>query len=150
LGLFINTLPLYLRLEESSPLVQWLLDQQAAQAEQDAHGHVGLSDIQAYIGQVGKELFEAMFIYENYANDSQKNTGKDLNQTGSENQDGTHYTISLLAMPGTKLLLRLTFNRARLDDAQAADLLARLSQLIEALPVIAKTPLAAIPLTTLS
>ncbi|MBU3584568.1 hypothetical protein ICN41_11275, partial [Polynucleobacter sp. 15G-AUS-farblos] len=42
------------------------------------------------------------------------------------------------------------FNRARLDDAQAADLLARLSQLIEALPVIAKTPLAAIPLTTLS
>ncbi|MBU3584555.1 hypothetical protein ICN41_11210, partial [Polynucleobacter sp. 15G-AUS-farblos] len=141
----------YLRLEESSPLVQWLLDQQAAQAEQDAHGHVGLALIQKLAGFAGEPLFEAMFTYENYPIDATVNQSLgELKISDSQGIDGNHYPVALIILTGEELVLRLIFNRARLDDAQAADLLARLSQLIEALPVIAKTPLAAIPLTTLS
>jgi len=138
IGLFIETLPLCLTLAPAETLVDWLRTQQNAQAQQEAHGHIGLSRIQQLANpglQNSVPLFEALFIFENYSSgnldvsDVSKETGK-LIQTGSQGIDGTHYPISLIAVPGEQLLLRLTYDEKRLDQQHAQWILERISYLV--------------------
>ena len=49
-GLFINTLPLRLKLPASKPLLAVLKDLQDSQSRLMAHQHVGLAEIQAAVG----------------------------------------------------------------------------------------------------
>jgi non-ribosomal peptide synthetase component F len=138
IGLFIETLPLCLTLTPEQTLIEWLRTQQDNQAQQDTHGHLGLSRIQklAHAGQSGgMPLFEALFIFENYSSGHQ-DIGEtstrigQLTQTDSQGIDGTHYPISLIAVPGEQLLLRLTYDEKRLDQYSAKWILDRIEYLI--------------------
>ncbi|MFY9136554.1 amino acid adenylation domain-containing protein [Zwartia sp.] len=137
-GLFIETLPLCLTLSPAQTLLAWLRQQQDEQAQQDAHGHLGLSRIQklASTGQASNmPLFEALFIFENYSSgnlDVNQDSSKSgaLTQTDSQGVDGTHYPISLIAVPGEQLLLRLTYDENRLDEHNARWILDRIAHLV--------------------
>ena len=63
-GLFINTLPLRMRLPAGKPLLTLLREVQESQSRLMAHQHVGLAEIQALAG-VG-ELFDTLAVFENY------------------------------------------------------------------------------------
>ena len=69
-GLFINTLPLRMRLAPAQPLSELLRQTQASQSELMAHGYLGLSEIQQIAGLVG-ELFDTLMVFENYPVDRQ-------------------------------------------------------------------------------
>ncbi|MDO9023316.1 non-ribosomal peptide synthetase [Zwartia sp.] len=154
IGLFIETLPLFLRLTPAETLVNWLRQQQDEQAQQESHGHIGLSRIQKLANlsqQSGKPLFEALFIFENYSSgslasgDASRQTGN-LTQTDSQGIDGTHYPISLIAVPGKQLLLRLTYDESRLDQDHAQWILERIASLVEYFSKQRDVVLANIPL----
>ena len=63
-GLFINTLPLRLRLPPELPLSALLRQTQDSQSRLMAHQHLGLAEIQQAAG-VG-ELFDTLLVFENY------------------------------------------------------------------------------------
>ena len=63
-GLFINTLPLRLKLAPSMPLSDLLRQTQDSQSQLMAHQHVGLAEIQQLAG-LG-ELFDTLVVFENY------------------------------------------------------------------------------------
>ena len=63
-GLFINTLPLRVRLPAGQPLVDLLTELQESQSRLIAHQHLGLAEIQGLAG-LG-ELFDTLVVFENY------------------------------------------------------------------------------------
>jgi|GEM_PF-499926 len=146
LGLFINTLPLYLDLSSPQSLTQWLVQQQSTQAEQDTHSYLGLRDVQAAAGFPGTPIFEAMFVFENYPVDHSKQSLGQVQLEQAEGQDGNHYPIGLIAMLGETLTLRLTFNQQRLDEDQAREILNLLIEQLRTLPEHAAMELKDIPL----
>ena len=147
-GLFINTLPIYIQIDPAQTLTAWLQEQQVAMAEQNVHGHIGLREIQKITGLTGEPLFEAMFVFENYPVKKTSNTIAQIELTDAQSEDGNHYPIGLSALTGDTLTLRLGFDQARLNETSAAEILDQLIDLITSLPEINKLALAQIPLVS--
>mgnify|MGYP006074556687 FL=1 len=145
-GLFINTLPLYVRLEPQVELLDWLRFQQTAMSEQDAHGHLGLREIQTIAGFGGTPLFEAMFVFENYPVTTGEQAFAQVTVTDVQAQDGNHYPIGLSALTGEKLSLRMSFDQARVDQRDAKLMLSNLIHLMATLPEILYHSLAQVPM----
>ncbi|MFD7630657.1 amino acid adenylation domain-containing protein, partial [Streptomyces sp. NPDC059851] len=133
IGLFINTVPVRVRLraqETLGTLLTRVRDEQTALMD---HQYLGLADIQSLVG-VG-ELFDTSVVYENYPvdRDSLGTTVRGVRVTGAEGRDATHYALGLIAAAsGDRLELRLE-HRPDLVDRTAADtVLARYRRILEA------------------
>ncbi|MFB4300559.1 non-ribosomal peptide synthase/polyketide synthase [Actinomadura sp. NTSP31] len=129
-GLLINTVPVRVRLapaESLSGLLARLQEEQSRLAE--AH-FVGLTDIQRLTG-LG-ELFDSLYIFENYPVVRDLPTGDGLKITGAEGSDGAHYPLGLAVIPGDTLRLRLDHDLAAFDAEAARSVLDRLRRLVEA------------------
>ena len=131
-GLFINTLPLRLRLDPAQPLHTLLSELQDAQSRLIAHQHLGLAEIQGLAG-VG-ELFDTLVVFENYPVDHGGLAAEvgGLRLTHVSGQDATHYPVTLGVVPGEQLRIRLDYRGDLFDRASAQVLAGRLVRLLEA------------------
>ncbi len=128
-GLFINTLPLRVRLRPGQPLAQLLAGIQASQARLLAHQYVGLAEIQRAAGV--SQLFDTLIVFENYPLERgplQAAAGG-LRITALEGSDATHYPLALMAIPGARLRLRLDYDPARFTARAARAAAAALARL---------------------
>ena len=128
-GLFINTLPLRVRLSPGQPLEQLLAAIQASQARLLAHQYVGLAEIQRAAGT--SPLFDTLIVFENYPLDRgplQAAAGG-LRIAALEGSDATHYPLALMAIPGARLRLRLDYDPARFTARSARAAAAALARL---------------------
>ena len=109
IGLLINTLPLRLQLDPRERTADLLVRLQREQAGLLEHQHLGLAEIQRLVGQ--GELFDTLTVFENYPLDkgllSWRAAG--LRIARATGWDATHYALSLLALPGERLRLRLGY-----------------------------------------
>ena len=130
-GLFINTLPLRLRLPPAKPLLELLTELQDSQSRLIAHQHVGLAEVQRLAG-LG-ELFDTLMVFENYPVDRERLTGNGsgLRLADLSGYDATHYPLSLAAIPGDQLRLRLNYWPDVFDRDSVEALGARLVRLLE-------------------
>ena len=124
-GLFINTLPLRVKLAPSQPLSGLLAELQDSQSRLMAHQHLGLAEIQGLTG-LG-ELFDTLVVFENYPVDhaALAKAGNGLQVTPIAGHDASHYPLSLAAVPGEQLRLRLEyasdlFDRGSVEGAWGA------------------------------
>ncbi|MCP4660178.1 MAG: non-ribosomal peptide synthetase, partial [bacterium] len=70
-GLFINTLPVRVQVDPGEPLVPWLEQFQARQAELRRYEHSPLDQVQKWSGlPAGQALFDHILVFENYPVDS--------------------------------------------------------------------------------
>ncbi|MEU5185533.1 amino acid adenylation domain-containing protein [Streptomyces klenkii] len=131
-GLFINTLPVRVRWDESeswSDLLARLQDEQSKLLE---HQHLGLAEIQHMTGT--RELFDTTTVFENYPldTDAVQASLAGVQVTGLTAHDATHYPLTLIAFPGKSLRLSLGY-RPDLFTPDAAEAIAtRLNRLFEA------------------
>ena len=131
-GLFINTLPLRIKLPPSLSLLSLLKELQDSQSRLMAHQHLGLAEIQALAG-LG-ELFDTLVVFENYPVD-RKSFSEDadgLRLANLSGHDATHYPLSLAALPGERLHLRLDYRPDLFDRASVEAMGDRLVRLLEA------------------
>ncbi|SDY29709.1 non-ribosomal peptide synthetase, partial [Lysobacter enzymogenes] len=135
IGLFINTVPVRLRLragERLGELAQRLQREQGALLE---HQHLSLPDIQKAAG--AGELFDTLTVFENYPVDEQRlqHDGGALRASahGSSGGDRSHYPLGLAAMPGRELKLSLTHRPDAFDDDRAEAILATCVRALEAI-----------------
>ncbi|QEV05000.1 non-ribosomal peptide synthetase [Streptomyces prasinus] len=137
IGLFINTVPVRVRLdpEVSLPVVCARVQQQQARL-MDSH-YVGLAEIQRAAG-LG-ELFDTLFVFENYPLDGDGVLPRagGVEVTGARSWDATHYPLSLAVIPGRALRFRLDY-RADVFDADAAAVIAE--RLVRLLRAVAADP----------
>src|SRR5262245_62482875 len=109
IGLFINTLPLRVKLSPAQPLLDLLKQVQDSQSRLMAYQHLGLAEIQQLTG-LG-ELFDTLVVFENYPVDHAGLAGEvsGVRLARVRGHDATHYPLSLLVQPGEQLVLRLDY-----------------------------------------
>ncbi|HEY1243817.1 MAG TPA: condensation domain-containing protein, partial [Hyphomicrobiaceae bacterium] len=131
-GLFVNTLPLRVKLPPSKPLLALLREVQDSQSRLMAHQHLGLAEIQGLAG-LG-ELFDTLVAFENYPVDRAGLSAEvgGLRLTGFSGVDATHYPLSLAAHAGERLQLRLSYRPDLFERGSVEAIAARLMRLLEA------------------
>jgi amino acid adenylation domain-containing protein/non-ribosomal peptide synthase protein (TIGR01720 family) len=124
-GLFINTLPLRVSAPPSAAVVPWLRDLLAATTELGPHEHLPLSRARALSAiAAGRPLFESLLVFENYPADPRIREGlPGLAVRDVTFADQTNYPLTLAALPGPELGLRLSYDRQRFDEESASRLL---------------------------
>ncbi|MFC4901942.1 amino acid adenylation domain-containing protein [Streptosporangium amethystogenes subsp. fukuiense] len=135
-GLFINTVPVRVRLRPAEPVGEMLERLQDEQAELMPHHHLGLTEIQRGI------LFDTVTVLENYPFDP-STAGTALGEvrlTGFGSTDAHHYPLALAALPGDRLTLRLDHRPDLFSTAEARRLLDRMSLLLTAIVTDPDTP----------
>ncbi|WDF35894.1 amino acid adenylation domain-containing protein [Streptomyces sp. T12] len=113
-GLFINTLPVRVRLRPEEPLADLLTRLQTEQAALHDHRHLGLAEIQRAAGHTA--LFDTLLVFESYPIDDDgiaRALGPDgPRMTGVSVRDATHYPLALTALPGDRMTLTFSHQPA--------------------------------------
>ncbi|MCX4830317.1 amino acid adenylation domain-containing protein [Streptomyces sp. NBC_01016] len=133
-GLFINTLPLRIRLRPSLTAGELLGRVHHAQAELIAHQYLGLSEVQHRTG-LGP-LFDTSVVFENFPFDSAPAVSADsdpLRVVGAESHSANHFPLSLVGMPQDALRFKLFHQRDLFDDTAAAAIAERFLGLLDTL-----------------
>ncbi|HEY2136640.1 MAG TPA: amino acid adenylation domain-containing protein [Xanthobacteraceae bacterium] len=128
-GLFINTLPVRVRVPRAGAVSAWLAALQAAQFAARQFDFSALVDIQAWTGVAkGEALFDTIVAFENYPMQENADRGPKLSLV-----ERTNYPLSLSVTPGERIAIRLLHNRRFFDDAAIERLLAQYASVLEAL-----------------
>ena len=128
-GLLINTVPVRVSVTASTTTAD-LLDQLHNLRNQTfEHEHLGLNEIHRLIGQ--PRLFDTVFVYENYPTDAAGFAGADgLAITNLATRDFYHYPLSIQAVPGPELDLRVQYRADLFDEADIAALMAKFEHVL--------------------
>ena len=137
-GLFINTLPLRVKLNPDSTVLSWLQSLQEQQFALQQYEYCSLMDIQSW-GEVprGTPQFETILVFENLpVNIGSKTANSNLKiQSDRSYGSATGYPLTLLAMPGHRFALQLVYDRARFHFETVSRMLIHLQTVLEELVV---------------
>ncbi|MGX1270554.1 amino acid adenylation domain-containing protein/non-ribosomal peptide synthase protein (TIGR01720 family) [Streptomyces phaeoluteigriseus] len=145
-GLFINTVPVRVTLDPYATFPEILGRLQERQAALLPHQHLGAARIQRTVG-LG-ELYDTVLVFENYPLDPAAlrdpvpgpSPAGALAVTGLEAKDATHYPLSLMAVPGERLKLTVSYDPGSYAPADAADVVARLERVLRSAVAEPETP----------
>ncbi|HSF39387.1 MAG TPA: amino acid adenylation domain-containing protein [Thermoanaerobaculia bacterium] len=149
-GLFINTLPVRVRVEDEIPLAPWLRGLQLQQSELRQHEHSPLVKVHEW-SEVprGLPLFESILVFENYPPDrTVEQEGSGLGVTAARTVEQTHYPVTLMTGPGADLRLYIGFDLSRLDAVTVERMLGHLSTLLAGISAAAERRPSELPLLT--
>ncbi|MFB8144650.1 condensation domain-containing protein, partial [Streptomyces parvus] len=138
-GLFINTVPVRVRLRPAETLTGLVTRVQREQADLLPHHHYDLPSIKQLSGLRGDTpLFDSLLIYENYPSAPTGTVGADqdgggLRIAGFRGRDATHYPLTLMILPGDEMNLRLSYRQDLLDATTARTLGERLLRVLRTL-----------------
>ncbi|WP_436838155.1 amino acid adenylation domain-containing protein, partial [Nocardia amamiensis] len=134
-GLFINTLPVRLRIDDRQRIGELLERLQREQADLLEHHYVGLTEIQRVAGT--GSLFDTLMVFESYPMDKEAIAaassidGMSVNGVGVN--DATHYPMTLLVMAESSIELTLRYLGSRFTADEVQILAQRLVRVLETL-----------------
>ncbi|GLP67088.1 dimodular nonribosomal peptide synthase [Streptomyces sp. TUS-ST3] len=142
-GLFINTLPVRVRLRPDEAFVDVVRRTQDEQTRLQAHQQLGLAEVQRLAG--AGELFDTTMVFENYPVDigaerDEPGGFRDVRVTGTRNRDATHYPMALVAVGRDGLRLRLDHQPDLIPPDLAAAVLDRLVRVLRSVAADPERP----------
>ncbi len=145
-GLLLNTLPVRLRIEPGEPFSSMLARLQDDQSALAPHQFLGLATVHRLTGISGR-LFDTLYVFENYPVASGGTVAVDeLPVTGIRGRDATHYPLTLVVVPGTRMHLRLSHQTDLISPGTADAILERFQVLLRAVTADPDLPTARLPL----
>ena len=142
LGLFINTVPVRVRLDPGQPVAEMLAGLQDRQSALLGFQYLGLAEIQRVAGPGA--VFDTMVVYENYpavppggrsagppGGGGGRGASGLLRIAGATGRDAVHYPLSLAAVPGARLGLRFYHRPDLFSRAATERIAARLVRVLE-------------------
>ncbi|MDG1462419.1 MAG: amino acid adenylation domain-containing protein [Gammaproteobacteria bacterium] len=135
-GLFLNTLPVRIGIDEKTDLLTWLQQLQDQQLNIQQYEYASLVDIQGWSDVPrGKPLFETLLAFENYPDiETMGQTSGSINIKESSGFDRTNFPLTLnIAMMDT-LYLRLVYDRNLFSSATLQRLGEHLQTLLTNIP----------------
>ncbi|MFE1273429.1 condensation domain-containing protein, partial [Streptomyces sp. NPDC058758] len=131
-GLFINTLPLRVRVSDDMRAEDWLTAVHQCLQDLTDHQHAPLADVTSWSGApAGAQLFDSIVVVENYPFEGLATDGFTVDS--GRLVERTTYPVSVQVMPGEHLELRLSVDAAAFDAAAAQRLLDDLDHALDAL-----------------
>lgn len=161
-GMFINTLPVRLKVPPQESLLSVLQRLQADQFEARLYEYSPLMSVQGW-SEIprGTPLYESILVFENYPTGSPAkkagNSGrKDGDAFGDESDaelsfgcvERTNVPITVTITPGDRLSIKILYDCRRLDTATITRMLGHLAILLEAMTGDPDQPVADLPLLT--
>ncbi|MYY86183.1 amino acid adenylation domain-containing protein [Streptomyces sp. SID335] len=131
IGLFINTLPVRVRLDAREPVLTLLAQLQERQTALMPHQHTGLAEIQA-LGGPGA-VFDTMLMVENYPRNTSRLPGSasPVTLTQLSSQAGTHYPLAIGVVPDDRIEVRVTYRPDVFDGQRALQVGRQLTRVLE-------------------
>jgi amino acid adenylation domain-containing protein len=150
IGLFINTLPVRVGLPADAPLDAWLHDLQDRQLDLRRYESSPLVEIQGWSDVPrGRPLFESILVFENYPLDlAPRGEWAGLRFDEVRILERTNYPLTLMAIPGHRLVLRAMFDTHRFDAAAIQRLLGHFRIVLEGMVADPRRRLADVPWLT--
>src|SRR5579884_2003288 len=150
-GMFINTLPVRIKVAPEKALGNWLGQIQAQQAESQQYGYTPLIEIQGW-SEIprGQQLFESLLVFENYPSDSSTLTAlTDFRVLNVQTIEKTNYPLVVQGwLQEEQLTLHITYDVASVEPAMATRMGAHLRMLLEDIAEREEPHLADLPLLT--
>jgi amino acid adenylation domain-containing protein len=149
-GLFINTLPLRVKVDGEQELLAWLKELQEQQTELRQYEYSPLVQVQGWSDVPrGLPLFESLLVFENYPVDASfRQQLAQLSVSNIRKVERTNYPLTLLAVPGAELLLRFSYDSRRFDAQTVKRMLGHLQSALESFAAAPSQQLAAVSLLT--
>ncbi|MGH9821823.1 MAG: amino acid adenylation domain-containing protein, partial [Blastocatellia bacterium] len=134
-GIFINTLPVRVIVDDTKPLEQWLQALQNRQAAVRQFEHTPLADIQVWCGAGnGVPLFDSLLAFENYPLDlvlgEEIERRAELKVLRVRAREQTNYPITLIVIPGQRLSVRLIYDTGWFDSNVVSRMLGHLQTVL--------------------
>src|SRR5579864_4938259 len=131
-GLFINTLPVRLRVERRKSVREWLRGVQEQLAEMREYEYTPLAEIQGWSEVKGGEgLFETLVVFENYP--VERGVGEGMEVLGVEGvwvREQTNYGLTLVVVPGRRVRMQVLYERKRYGAGAMKGLLRQLEAVL--------------------
>ncbi|MGO4443554.1 amino acid adenylation domain-containing protein [Mycobacterium sp. 2YAF39] len=144
-GLMINTVPVRAHVSASTTVADLLGQLQRHHNDTIEHEHLPLNEIHRITGH--DQLFDTVFVYENYPIDAAALLGvHELAMTEFSSREYNHYPLSVVAIPGHELGLRVEFDTDLFDIAGIEALVQRLKGLLVAMTADPSTRVSSIDL----
>ncbi len=138
-GMFVNTVPVRVRLDADEPVTDLLRRMQGEQAVLLPHHHLALAEVQRAVGR--GPLFDSCVVFENFplAQDL-PSPEEGLRLVGLAGHDPYHYPLKLMVAPGSRLRLEIGHRADLLEEGTGERVAARLRELLTALPAALTDP----------
>ena len=131
-GLLINTVPVRATITTETTTTDLLRQLQNDYNNTIEHQHLALSEIQRITGH--ERLFDTAFVYENYPVDTAALASvNELGITDIVNREYNHFPITVEALPGRELDLRVEFDMDIFDATDIQKLIERLRRVLVAM-----------------
>ncbi|ULN48154.1 amino acid adenylation domain-containing protein [Mycolicibacterium goodii] len=131
-GLLINTVPVRATITPETTVASLMSQLQGAYTDTLDHQHLALNEIHRATGH--DQLFDTVFVYENYPIDTAALLGvQDLSITDFTNREYNHYPLSVQAVPGHELGLRVEYDTNVFDRQRIKRLVNRLQRVLVAM-----------------
>ncbi|OHX38478.1 hypothetical protein BJL95_09280 [Methylomonas sp. LWB] len=132
-GLFINTLPVRVRIAPQTSLCDWLQAMFEHNQTLRRYEYAPLAQIQIWseLGR-GQSLFDSLLVFENYPIDQTlMNIEGELVIDEVSSFDLTNYPLNLTVSPGECLRLEISYDSGRFSDSIVTEMLEHLRQLLK-------------------
>ncbi|ANN20077.1 non-ribosomal peptide synthetase [Amycolatopsis orientalis] len=107
-GLFLNTVPVRVRLSGSTPVVELLTEVQRRQSALIPDQYVGLADIQQAVGPGA--VFDTLIVFEKFHHDSgELGSAETFGIQVHQGRVAAHYPLTLVAVPGESMYFKLDY-----------------------------------------
>ncbi|AFZ17607.1 non-ribosomal peptide synthetase [Allocoleopsis franciscana] len=149
-GLLINTLPIRVQVAPDEFLLPWLKHIQAQYIEMGQYEYSPLVEIHGW-SEIPRDLplFESLVIFENYPIESSlRERVANLKVDNIRAFEKTNYPLSVFAIPGEELELKIAYNCHRFDAATIIRMLGHLQTLLEGMVANPKVRLSDLPRLT--
>ncbi|WP_139487924.1 non-ribosomal peptide synthase/polyketide synthase [Brevibacillus dissolubilis] len=119
IGLFINTIPVRIKLDSHSRFQDVLELVQGDAIESNSFNYMNLAEVQA-LSHLNKDLIDHIMVFENYAIDTgaieQGNSGIGFDVASIQAEEQSNYGFLIAATPGEQLTLALTYDGNQYDE----------------------------------
>jgi amino acid adenylation domain-containing protein len=147
-GLFINTLPVRVQVSAETKVLGLLKDLQMQQIESEQFSYSSLVEIQGCSDVPrGTPLFESIVVFENHPVDAAITQGNDsFSLSNLRAIERTNYPLTVVAAPGKQLLVKISYDASRFDDATITRMLDHFVTLLEAIVANPQARIGELPL----
>ena len=134
-GLLINTVPVRANIAAATTTADLLDQLQNSHNDTLEHQHLALNEIHRASGH--EQLFDTLFVYENYPLDEGASIGGDdgdaLSIAEFTNREFNHYPLTVEALPGRELNLHVEYDTDIFDAPGIETLIGRLRRVLVAM-----------------
>lgn len=147
-GLFINTLPVRIRVTPGEPLLSWLKTLRQQWITLRDYEHTPLLKVQEWSEiPPGEPLFESFLVFENYRlNSLLRSHGGSWANREFRLMERTNYPLAVGASVDQELFLKIIYDRRRFDETDIIRMLGHMKTILEGMVAHPHQPLSELPL----